>query len=206
MQGRVLARLWPARKLRAAPRVHVTAGLVQRWARLGATAAVIALAIASSLAWLAPLPGGDPTYQYVIDSYKRSAANGGTVDLAIPHPAGIRAWVKGQIGINVPIREVPAASFALCGVRIDHLGGANAAALVYRAGATEIDLFEWPDEVVHRSEVMTDQVGAYSVAHWSTDGVQYWAVTSTHDKSVVDFSRLVQVLNAPATTLPATAP
>jgi len=183
-----------------------TARLLKRWAGLGAAAAVIALAIASSLAWLAPLPGGDPMYQYVVDSFKHSQSNGGVVDLAASRGSTIGAWLKGRINPPVPIQEISSSTIVLGGVRLDKLGEQNVAVLVYRVGATEIDLFEWSDAQVHPSEPMIDQIGAYTVAYWSSDGTHFWAVTATHDKSVVDLRDVVQRLTAPATTAPVTTP
>jgi len=177
---------------------------VYRWARLTAAAAVIALAIASSLAWLAPLPGGDPTYQYVIDCYKRSTAAGGLVDFPIADNSAVNRWVRLCMSLPSPIRVISSGPCRFSGVRMDKVGEQQAAVLVYRTGGGEFDLFEWPDSSKTGRPLMTDQIRGYTVSQWSKNGTQYWLVTATHDKSVADQRILVQLLTEPTTAPPAT--
>jgi anti-sigma factor RsiW len=57
----------------------------------------------------------------------------------------VKPWLAVHAGLSPPVTDFAADGFALAGGRTDDVAGTRAAAIVYRHGNHEMDLFAWPD-------------------------------------------------------------
>ncbi len=95
------------------------------------------------------------------------------------------------------VADLPADGFPLFGVRLDYLDNRPVAALVYRRRQHVINLFIWPAPRQTGGEIIRLYQG-YTLRHWTTASMTYWAVSDLHDSELREFVLLVQQY----TTLP----
>ncbi|HYM72951.1 MAG TPA: hypothetical protein VET89_08215 [Stellaceae bacterium] len=186
VRARILARLQlnePPRRAAAVPRRW-------RWLRAPAVGFGLGAACAAALAFLVVLPGRPDLADQVVAGHIRALQPGHLEDVVSTDQHTVKPWFDGRIDFAPPVRDFAAEGFPLAGGRLDYLDGRPVVALVYRRDKHVIDLFIWPagGAVPHRAG--DTAVQGYNVAHWSQEGMNFWAVSDVERAQLADFAAL----------------
>ena len=103
----------------------------------------------------------------------------------------VKPWFEGKLDFAPGVAEVTAQGFPCVGGRLDYLDHRPVAALVYRRRQHVINLFIWPAPQQTGGKSIRLSQG-YTLRHWTTAGMSYWAVSDLHDSELQEFVRLVQ--------------
>jgi hypothetical protein len=94
----------------------------------------------------------------------------------------------GRLDFAPPVRDFAAEGFPLIGGRLDYLDGRTVAALAYRRDKHIIDVYVWPGS---GTPALGDGAhNGYNVAHWTQDGMVFWAVSDVEAAQLAAFVRL----------------
>ena len=99
----------------------------------------------------------------------------------------VKPWFNGKIDFAPPIKDLAEDGFPLVGGRLDYIRGRAAAALVYSRRRHTINLFIWPEGAAENPAVLLKSRG-YNLAHWSTAGMQFWAVSDLNGPELKEFA------------------
>jgi anti-sigma factor RsiW len=120
----------------------------------------------------------------LVDNHVRSLIGDHLTDVRSTDQHTVKPWFNGKIDFAPHVVDLAAQGFPLIGGRVDYIRGRAAAALVYGRRRHFVNLFIWPDGGAASGESVQNHNG-YSLLHWITGGMSYWAVT---DASPVDLS------------------
>lgn len=166
----------------------------RRWMNMGAAFAVGAVA---SVAVMLVLHGGvdeDRLAQAVIDSHVRSLMSAHLVDVESSDRHAVKPWFSGKLDYAPPVKDLAAEGVPLAGGRLDYVGQRAVAALVYRLGRHTINVFVWPTAGDSSRQATFTVHKGFNVAHWSQDGMQFWAVS---DANAQELRRVADLLARP---------
>jgi anti-sigma factor RsiW len=195
VRARLMARLRQA-ELRAAPprrqgKWHGDGAWSWAWLRAPGIGFGLGAACAAAVALLILLPGrGDDVVAEVVAGHIRALQPGHLEDVLSTDQHTVKPWFDGRIDFAPPVRDFAADGFPLKGGRLDYLDGRPVAALVYQRDKHIIDLYVWPagGATPHRSAATAIQ--GYNVAHWTADGMNFWAVSDVERSQLDDFVAL----------------
>lgn len=174
IEGLVDAEARPARRLRAAA----------PWMFSGGFAALAAsLAIAMVQANVAVLE------DQLVASHVRSTLASHLVDVETSDRHVVKPWFNGRIDFAPPVVELADAGYPLVGGRLDYLDDRVVAALVYRRNRHVINLFVWPSQPGPKLPPGPALRSGYSVAHWRSHGLEFWAVSDIEAGDLEAFRR-----------------
>jgi len=144
-------------------------------------------ALAASIALFALLPAGGGLESQLVEAQARSLQAQHLVDVATSDRHTVKPWFNGKIDFAPPVVDLAPQGFPLVGGRLDHVGGHEAAALVFRRRAHVINLFIWPGEApaAARAEV---QAG-YNLVGWGEKGLTLWAVSDVDAADLTEFQK-----------------
>jgi anti-sigma factor RsiW len=110
-----------------------------------------------------------------ISAHLRSLQADHLTDVLSTDQHTVKPWFNGKLDFAPPVVDLAPQGFPLVGGRLDHVGGHEAAALVFRRRAHVINLFIWPGDApaVPRAEVRQ----GYNLVTWSEKGLTMWAVS-----------------------------
>jgi anti-sigma factor RsiW len=128
----------------------------------------------------------------LVDNHVRSLIGDHLTDVRSTDQHTVKPWFNGKIDFAPRVVDLASQGFPLIGGRVDYIRGHTAAALVYGRRKHFMNVFIWPVGSSNEGEV-TRQYNGYSLLHWVTDGLSYWAVT---DASPVDLTAFRQVYTA----------
>jgi anti-sigma factor (TIGR02949 family) len=153
-----------------------------------AASILIAVAVGSGGTWLISGEARqDATAQEVIDSHLRSLLAGHLTDVASTDKHTVKPWFAGRTELSPPGVDLAAQGFPLVGGRLDLIDGKPVPALVYRAGKHVINVFVLPAPRGDRSETVTR--GGYTLRHWVSGDLGYWAVSDAAPDEFARFER-----------------
>jgi anti-sigma factor RsiW len=128
----------------------------------------------------------------LVDNHVRSLIGDHLTDVRSTDQHTVKPWFNGKIDFVPHVVDLTAQGFPLIGGRVDYIRGRAAAALVYGRRRHFVNLFIWPDSGAEAGET-TRNYNGYSLLHWITGGMSYWAVT---DASPVDLSAFKEAYSA----------
>jgi anti-sigma factor RsiW len=128
----------------------------------------------------------------LVDNHVRSLIGDHLTDVRSTDQHTVKPWFNGKIDFVPHVVDLGAQGFPLIGGRVDYIRGRAAAALVYGRRRHFVNLFIWPDSGAEAGET-TRNYNGYSLLHWITGGMSYWAVT---DASPVDLSAFKEAYSA----------
>ena len=99
----------------------------------------------------------------------------------------VKPWFNGKIDFAPPIKDLAEDGFPLVGGRLDYIRGRAAAALVYSRRRHTINLFIWPEGAAENPAALLKSRG-YNLVHWSTAGMQFWAVSDLNGPELKEFA------------------
>jgi anti-sigma factor RsiW len=112
----------------------------------------------------------------LVDAHVRSLLPGHLLDVESTDRHTVKPWFAGKTDIAPVVVDLSDKGFPLLGGRLDYIDGHSAAALVYGRRAHKINVFVWrttPGEPADGSFAAR----GYSLLHWSSGGLTYWAVS-----------------------------
>jgi anti-sigma factor RsiW len=174
-----------------------TAG--RRWTAWLAGAAALAAAVlfGASLTLALRTPSADDRLAAEVTAgHARSLLADHLFDIASTDGHTVKPWFQGRADFSPPVLDLQEHGFPLAGGRLDFLDGRTAAALVYRRRQHVINLFVWPAVDGGVSGVTMLSQRGYNLVHWTTAGLNFWAVSDLNADELRDFARLVRG-NAP---------
>ena len=146
-----------------------------------ATCAVLALVVGTT-ALLGAVPSKeDRIANDVTTGHVRSLLAARPVDVVSSDEHTVKPWFAGKLDFSPPAVDFTDRGFALLGGRLDYVDGERVAVLVYQHGKHLVDVF-----------VSTAASGAgatlsrrgYNLAHWTRDGLAYWAISDADGASL----------------------
>jgi anti-sigma factor RsiW len=142
------------------------------WALSGTFAA-----IAASLAIVVLQPNTLALEDQLVASHVRSTLAAHLVDVETSDRHVVKPWFNGRIDFAPPVIELADRGYPLAGGRLDYVGDRVVAALVYRRNRHVINLFVWPSKPGLSLAAGPPMRSGYSVAHWRSGGLEFWAVS-----------------------------
>ena len=157
---------------------------------LGATSGIGGSALAAGFAFVAMLPPSTGIADSVVEAHTRALMDGQTIQVVSSNHHTVKPWFAGRAPLSPPVANFAAQGFPLAGGRLDQVGRAQAAVVVYRHGSHEIDLFVWAD---HGSPLPHDTtVRGYHTMFWKKGDLDFAAVSDTDAAELGKFSALVR--------------
>jgi anti-sigma factor RsiW len=161
------------------------------WHALAASV-VLAAAIASGTTWFVSESNApDATADMVVASHMRALMAPASIDVASSDRHTVKPWFNGRIAEAPRVVDLAGQGFPLVGGRVDVIGRAPVATLVYRHRQHLISLSAVAGGRPLPAE--RTQIGGYNVVSWSENGVAYWAVS---DLALPDLETFAKVFRA----------
>jgi anti-sigma factor RsiW len=168
--------------------------LPEIWRRWTNTAGAFALGAVASVAIVLMVRGNadeDRIAQAVVDSHVRSLMGAHLVDVESSDRHTVKPWFSGKLDFAPTVKDLASEGIPLLGGRLDYLGQRPVAALVYRLRQHTINVFVWPATGVASTGPAFAARQGFSVAHWTGEGMQFWAVS---DLNAGDLRNIVSLL------------
>jgi anti-sigma factor RsiW len=115
----------------------------------------------------------------LVDAHITSLMGEHLMDVRSSDQHTVKPWFAGRTDFAPRVVALDSVGFPLLGGRIASVHGHDAAVLVYGRRKHVINLFMWPEEQASAGpakRMLTTQRG-YALAHWTSNGVSYWAVS-----------------------------
>ena len=163
----------------------------RRWTNMGAA---FAFGVVASLVVVLALRGAgeeDRLAQAVVDSHVRSLMGAHLVDVESSDKHAVKPWFSGKLDYAPPVKDLAAEGVPLAGGRLDYVGQRPVAALVYRLNLHTINVFVWPTMGDSPQEPVFAVRQGFNVAHWTGDGMYFWAVS---DVNAAELRKVVHLL------------
>jgi anti-sigma factor RsiW len=187
LQQRVLLTL--SKEMRTESRLPV---LVWRWFGAAAALIIVCVVIWSVIGFIRKPSAEELLAQEAVSSHVRSLMVDHLTDVLSSDQHTVKPWFNGKLDFAPPVDDLSSQGFPLIGGRLDYLDSRQVAALVYQRRQHFINLFVWP--VAGNSnfpqKVLTRQ--GYNVVHWTTRGMNYWAVSDISESELQEFVRVLQ--------------
>jgi len=118
----------------------------------------------------------DRTQNELIDAHVRSLLPGHLLDVVSSDRHTVKPWFAGKTDIAPAVVDLSQRGFPLLGGRLDYVDGHSAATLVYGRRLHTINLFVWRSGEGEPAGG-SFAVRGYSLLHWTSGGLSYWAVS-----------------------------
>lgn len=163
-----------------------------------AAAAVVAFVVILFKGTLHVGPGvTDDLAGEVVADHVRSLMVNHLTDVLSSNQHTVKPWFEGKLDFSPAVADLTAQGFNLVGGRLDYLDGHPVAAIVYKRHAHFINLFVWPQAGAEETAVTTEMRDGYNLAHWTTNGMTYWAASSVNLAELEEFVAELHNFSAP---------
>ena len=162
------------------------------WWQAAALAACAAVLSALVTHWSARSPADVASNEQVVASHVASLAEPRrliTAESGERHV--VKPWFQGKVDFAPAVKDLSAHEFVLLGGRVDHVGNAQAAAVVYRIRSHVINLFVWRSDGADEAIAEARSRG-FSVASWTEGGLRYAAISDVDPRDVRRFAELIR--------------
>jgi anti-sigma factor RsiW len=157
----------------------------------GAVSGAAATALAASLAiFVLGPPSADSLADQVTQAHVRALMSGHAIAVVSSDHHTVKPWFAGRVPLSPPVADFEGQGFKLIGGRLDRVGGAPAAVVVYQHGKHEIDLFVWAARGVTPPTAAVRR--GYHALLWKRNDLDFAAVSDTDATELAKFSDLVR--------------
>ena len=168
-----------------------------RWIAVGASLAFMLLI--GVLMWKV-LPGvsrpasDELLAQELVSNHVRSLLLGGShlTDVLSSDQHTVKPWFDGKVDFAPPVKDFAGQDFRLYGGRLEYLNNRSVATLIYQRRLHYINLYIWPTDQSGSTGEVTFQRQGYNLIHWTSSGMNYWAISDLNNVELHEFARLVQ--------------
>ena len=164
-----------------------------RWLTVGAPLAFMLLI--GLVVWrLVPIrPSGDELLarELVSDHVRSLQMPGHLTDVLSSDQHTVKPWFDGKVDFAPPVKDFTSQDFRLYGGRLEYLNNRTVATLIYQRRLHYINLFVWPVEQAGSTGEVTIQRQGYNLIHWTSSGMNYWAISDLNSVELHEFARLV---------------
>lgn len=158
---------------------------------LGAASGVAATAItAAAVIAVLVMPTASALTTTLVDDHVHALASGQAIVVASSSHHTVKPWFAGRAPLSPPVGDFSAEGFALAGGRLATVAGGEAAVVVYRHGAHEIDLYVWPNQRI--APAPNAERRGYHVISWRAQDLTLAAVSDVQPVELDRFVHLVQ--------------
>jgi anti-sigma factor RsiW len=167
-----------------------------RWLTVGASLAFMFLI--GVVVWrLVPMPirpsGDELLAQEVVSDHVRSLQmSGHLTDVLSSDQHTVKPWFDGKVDFAPPVRDFASQDFRLYGGRLEYLNNRAVATLIYQRRLHYINLFIWPAKQAGSTGGVAIQRQGYNLIHWTSSGMNYWAISDLNSVELQEFTRMVQ--------------
>jgi anti-sigma factor RsiW len=167
-----------------------------RWLTVGASLAFMLLI--GLVVWrLVPSsirsPGDELLAQEIVSDHVRSLQMPGHLtDVLSSDQHTVKPWFDGKVDFAPSVKDFAGQDFRLYGGRLEYLNNRTVATLVYQRRLHYINLFIWPAEQANPTGEMSTQRQGYNLIHWTSSGMNYWAISDLNSVELHEFAHLVQ--------------
>ena len=95
------------------------------------------------------------------------------------------------IGLDHPIPDLSEQGWSLAGGRLDYLDDRPVAALVYRRGTHNVNVFLWPQRDARDYSIQQEVLQGYQIRHWNNSGMAYWIVCDLDSSELLGLTRIL---------------
>lgn len=158
---------------------------------LGAAGGTAITALAAGLAFLILLPpSAGSLLEAVTDAHTNALLSGHVIAVASSDHHTVKPWFAGRVPVSPPVADFRENGFALTGGRVETIEGAQAAVVVYRHAAHEIDLFVWADRGARLPAAGLRH--GYRSVFWKSGDLDFAAVSDMQGAELERFVTLVK--------------
>ena len=104
----------------------------------------------------------------------------------------IKPWFNGKVDFSPPVNDFAAQDFHLYGGRLDYVNNRTVATLIYQRRSHFINLYIWPAQQPQTTGTVTVERQGYNLVHWTSSGMNFWAISDLGVSELTDFARLFQ--------------
>lgn len=104
----------------------------------------------------------------------------------------VKPWFDGKVDFAPPVKDFPNQDFHLYGGRLEYLDHRTVATLVYQRRLHYINLYIWPAKQSDSTAITTEQRQGYNLIHWTSGGMDYWAISDLNSVELHEFAQLLQ--------------
>jgi anti-sigma factor RsiW len=164
------------------------------WRALAASVA-LAVFLASGATWFASRPDpADTTADMIVASHVRALMAPQPIDVASSDRHTVKPWFNGRITEAPRVVDLAGQGFPLVGGRVDVIGRAPVATLVYRHRQHLISLTAVPGG---RTIATTPrEIAGYNILSWREDGTAYSAVSDLAAPDLEIFAKAFRAASA----------
>lgn len=123
----------------------------------------------------------------VVSAHIRSLQPGHLMDVETSDQHTVKPWFDGKVDVAPPVIDLTALGFTLLGGRLDYIDGEPVASVVYRRRKHIINLFVARRLGSSHAFVSARTVQGYNVRHWSSQGLDFWAVSDLDGEELGEF-------------------
>ena len=167
-----------------------------RWLTVGASLAfmlLIGLAVWRLVPSSIRSSGDELLAQEIVSDHVRSLQMPGHLtDVLSSDQHTVKPWFDGKVDFAPPVKDFAGQDFRLYGGRLEYLNNRTVATLVYQRRLHYINLYIWPAEQAGPTGEMTTQRQGYNLVHWTSSGMNYWAISDLNSVELHEFAHLVQ--------------
>lgn len=122
----------------------------------------------------------------LVASHVRSTLAEHLVDVQTSDRHVVKPWFNGRVDFAPPVIDLIDQGYPLVGGRLDYIDHRVVAALVFHRNRHVVNLFIWPSKGDGREPDAVAR-GGYSVVHWTSRGLEFWAVSDIEAKDLKSF-------------------
>jgi anti-sigma factor RsiW len=145
-------------------------------------------AVAVAVGLLATRTGEDEALaREAVAAHVRAGLSGRRIDVASSDQHTVKPWLSARLPFSPPVPDLSQSGYELTGARLDYLGGAPAAAMVYKRRQHVIDVYVSRGADPSPRSLSRD---GFNLEHFAAAGLRYWIVSDLDPDELSEFSRL----------------
>jgi len=165
------------------------------WIQL--VAAGVVIAAASSALTFAAIRYQSPSTRLtntVVASHIHSLVPGHLTNVQSTNTHNVKPWFNGRVDLSPLVPNLDSLGFPLLGGRLDDIGSHRAAVVVYGRRQHVINVYSWAASDRRTREPVTSSDKGFHLVHWTSDGIESWAVSDLNAQELDQFVRLLRTV------------